>query len=430
MKRKLVIISNDALVREDLEYLKTKPAFHDIIKNGSLVESLKTVYPSITYCCHTSMITGAYPYKTHVYNNEVDELNNTDWVWERKYIKTKTLIDAFKEKGATVANVFWPVLGNDANIDYNIPEYWSQNENDDLCDAFKRMGTSDKVINEIVKPNLYYIEGHQRQHPYADEFVFACARDMLKKYRPDLLVVHPAGIDGMRHAYGIFNEYVTEQLDYTYYWIEKIVRVLKETGDFENTDIILTSDHGQSDIKRWCHPNVLLRELGLLSVDENEKAFNAKAYAKPVGGSAQIFITDKNDKQTYNLVYDAFKKYADSKLYGFERIYTAKEALDEEKLGGDFDFVLESDGYTSFGGKFSGEYFTSYDLSDYRAGRGTHGYLPDKGPQPCLIAYGPDFKKGVTTGRRLTVDMVATLAKIFDLNMPDLDGTPIDEIIK
>ena len=92
MKRKLIIISNDALVREDLEYLKTKPAFKDFIINGSLVDSLKTVYPSITYCCHASMITGAYPNKTGVYNNEVDELNNTDWNWERKAIKIKTTI--------------------------------------------------------------------------------------------------------------------------------------------------------------------------------------------------------------------------------------------------------------------------------------------------------------------------------------------------
>ena len=117
MKRKLIIISNVGLVREDLEYLKTKPVMKEILYCGSTVETLKTVYPSITYCCHASMITGAYPNKTGVYNNEVDELNNTDWNWERKAIKVKTLIDAFKEKGYTTANVFWPVLGNDSNID-------------------------------------------------------------------------------------------------------------------------------------------------------------------------------------------------------------------------------------------------------------------------------------------------------------------------
>lgn len=426
MNRKLVIISNDALVREDMEYLKTKPCIRELIDNGSFVESLRTIYPSVTYPCHTSMITGAYPNKTHVYNNEEDELGNTDWLWERKHIRVKTLIDAFKEKGLTTANVFWPVLGNDDNIDYNIPEYWSQSPEDPLCDALKRMGTSDKVIEDIVKPNLYYIEGHQRIHPYCDEFIFSCARDMIHKYRPDLLVVHPAGIDGMRHCTGIFNEYVTEQLDYTYYWIEKIVRALKETGDFENTDIILTSDHGQIDIKRWCHPNILLKEMGFLEVDENGKAINAKAYIKSVAGSAQVFVKDKS---VYDALYEELKKCARSQMYGFERVYTREEALAEEKLSGDFDFVLESDGYTSFGGNVTGDYFTGYDLSDYRLGRGCHGYLPDKGPQPCMVCYGPDFKRGARVARRNTVDMVATLKKIFKLDMPDADGEAIDEII-
>ena len=430
MKRKLIIISNDALVREDMEYLKTKPCIKELIEKGSFVESLKTVYPSITYCCHASMITGAYPNKTGVYNNEVDAVNDKSWTWERKYIKVKTLIDAFKEKGMTTANVFWPVLGNDANIDYNIPEYWSQSDSDPLTEALSRMGTSKEVIDEIVKPNLYYIDGHQRQHPYADEFVFSCARDILLKYKPDLLVVHPAGIDGLRHAKGIFNDYVTEQLDYTYYWIEKIVRAVKENGDFENTDIILTSDHGQMDIKRWCHPNVLLREMGLFDVDESGKQIiNPKAYIKAVGGSAQIFITDKADNDLKNKIYKTFSEYAKTKMYGFERIYTKEEAEAEEHLSGDFEFVLESDGYTAFGGNVSGAYYTSYDISDYRTGRGAHGYHPDKGPQPCMVMYGPDFKSGVRVDRRLTVDMVATVAKIFALDMPDVDSSPIEEVI-
>ncbi len=428
--RKLIIISNDALVREDIEYLKTKPCIRELIEKGSFVETLKTVYPTITYCCHASMITGAYPDKTGVHNNEVDELGNTDWCWERKYIKVKTLIDAFKEKGKTTANVFWPVLGNDKNIDYNIPEYWSQTPDEPLCDALARMGSSEQVLEEIVKPNLYYIDGHQRCHPFCDEFFFACARDMLLKYRPDLLVIHPGNIDGIRHSHGIFNDYVTEQLDYTYYWIEKLVRALKETGDFENTDIILTSDHGQMDIKRWCHPNVLLEKMGLLKVDEEGKPYDVKAYIKPVGGSAQVFIADKNDKETLKLIYDTFTEYAKTGMYGFERVYTADEAREEEHLAGDFSLVLESDGYTSFGGRFKGDYYTTYDLSDYRAGKGTHGYLPDKGPQPCMICYGPDFVEGARVPRRNTIDMVATLKKLFDLDMPDVDGEPIDEILR
>ena len=43
---------------------------------------------------------------------------------------------------------------------------------------------------------------------------------------------------------------------------------------------------------------------------------------------------------------------------------------------------------------------------------------------------GPDFNEGVTIERRHTLDMAATIAKIFDFNMPDIDGKPIEEAIK
>lgn len=426
--RKLIIISNDALVKEDAEYLLTKPAFRSIVENGSWIKTIESVYPTITYCCHASMITGCYPGKTTVVNNEVDEFNNHDWTWERKYIKVKTLIDAFKEKGLTTANVFWPVLGNDKNIDYNIPEYWSQTPEESLVHALSVMGTSDKVIEEIVKPNLYYIDGHQRQHPYADEFVFACARDILQKYQPDLLVVHPAGIDGMRHNHGLLNDHVTEQVDYTYYWIEKIVRVLKENGNYDNTDIILTSDHGQIEIKKCMHLNVLFKEKGYIVKDEDGYYQPKKAYVKAVGGSAQIYLTDKS-KDFYNEIYDYLLTLCSDEKYGIEKCYVREEF---QKLGldGNFDFVLEGAEFVSFGGNIEGEYCTPFDTTDYRTGRGTHGQLPNKGLQPSAFLVGPDFKQGVTLERRNTLDVTATVAKIFNLDMPDVDGKAIDEIIK
>lgn len=430
MKRKLVIISNDALVYDDIEYLRTKPLFKQLLRDGSWIKTMKTVYPSITYCCHASMITGAYPAKTGVTNNNVDGWRQSDWMWERKYIKVKTLIDAAKENGYTTANVFWPVLGQDENIDYNIPEYWSQTSDEPLTVALKRMGTSDKVIKEIVEPNLYYIDGHQRQHPYCDEFMMACARDMILKYRPDLLVVHPAGIDGKRHEYGVFNEYVTEQLDYTYYWIEKIIRALKETGDYENTDIVITSDHGQIDIKRWGCLNVLLAQAGLIETDEQGNVTKMRAYANSIAASGQIKIVDENDKEAYDLTYKILKEGAESKLYGFESVFTKEEIYEKEKLAGNFDFVVETDGYSAFDGwSVKPPYFINANPSDYRLGNGTHGHLPDKGPQPTTIMIGPDFKKGVTVERCESIDMAVTLAKIFGWSLPDADGKVIEEII-
>ena len=47
-----------------------------------------------------------------------------------------------------------------------------------------------------------------------------------------------------------------------------------------------------------------------------------------------------------------------------------------------------------------------------------------------MLMFGPDFSEGVTIERRDTIDMVATLTKVFDLDMPDIDGKAIEEAIK
>ena len=425
-KRKLVLISMDAMVKEDFDYLLTKPFFKSLFEKGSWIKTLRTIYPSVTYPCHSAMITGCYPEKTGIYNNELDEYRSKYWHWKRKDIKVKTLVDAAKEAGYTVANVFWPCLAGDPNIDYNIAECWSMTPEESFVDVMRACGSTEQVMADIVNPNKHFIENHQKQCPRCDEFVYACGRDMILKYNPDVLLMHPCNLDGTRHRYGLFNDYVTASLDLTCYWLEKIVWALQEIGEYENTDIVLTSDHGQIDIKRTCNPNRLLVDAGLITYDADGNLATKRAYVRGIGTSAQVFVTDKS---AYEQTYRLFCEAAASGLYGFERCYTREEIKEFEHLDGDFDFVLETDGYTSFGDRFGDTYFTNFDVSDYRTGRATHGHLPDKGPQPTMLLVGPDFKAGVQIERRSTLDTAPTLAKILGASLPDADGTVIEEIL-
>ena len=59
--KKLIVISADALVAEDMEYLETLPNFKKYLAGGVGVRKVHSVYPTITYPCHTTMITGVYP---------------------------------------------------------------------------------------------------------------------------------------------------------------------------------------------------------------------------------------------------------------------------------------------------------------------------------------------------------------------------------
>ena len=69
------------------------------------------------------------------------------------------------------------------------------------------------------------------------------------------------------------------------------------------------------------------------------------------------------------------------------------------------------------------------DNSDYKFGHATHGYHPDKGPQPTLLACGPHIRPGVVLERRPIVDEAPTYARILGVSLPDAEGTAIEEIL-
>ena len=47
-RKKLIIISHDAMVYEDLAYLRRLPVFGDLYARGARVNTLRSIYPTIT----------------------------------------------------------------------------------------------------------------------------------------------------------------------------------------------------------------------------------------------------------------------------------------------------------------------------------------------------------------------------------------------
>ncbi len=431
-KNKLIIISHDALVLEDLEYLKKKPVCRHLIKNGSQVKTLRSIYPTVTYPVHASIITGVYPNRHGIVNNEIPEMGvlTSPWHWFSEANKAPTLFGAAKNAGMTTAAVFWPVSGNDPDIDYLIDEYWSQSKDDDIEEVFRRSGSNDQVMEQVVKKNLHMLRGFERKHPQADEFVIASACDIIRIFKPDLLAIHPAAIDSARHSSGLFSDKVNESLDNTERWTRMIIKATKEAGVFDETNFVIMSDHGQLEIKRSIHLNVILRDNGLIQTDNNGNFTGWDAFCKTAAFSAQVYLSNPEDKPVYERTYSLLCRMRDEGIYGISEVFTAEEINEKEHLSGKFSFVLESDGYTSFGNDWRRPLVRPLNIADYRFGRATHGYLPDKGPQPTMIVSGPLFRKGAAVDRRPIVDVAPTLAAALGLNMDGTDGTAISELLE
>lgn len=425
--RHLVVLSADAMVDADLEYASTLPHIKMLRERGSLVRHVRSIYPTVTYPAHVTISTGCWPEKTGIWANDEFQPGNIhpNWLWFHNAVKCEDIFDAAKKAGFTTAGVFWPVTGNHPNIDYLVDEYWPQDPNDTKEACFKRSGTTDKVYDEVVRP---FVEDVTiRQHPDSDEFVALCASEMIRRYQPNLLMLHPADIDSARHSKGLFGTHVDQALRDTDMYLGWLMDAAKEAGVYESTDFILMSDHGQMNITRVMCLNAKLCEAGFIQTDVHGNFMDWTAYVKSVGMSAYVYVKDSANEDR---VGSFLKGLLDEEVYGFSELLTRDEAKKRYHLTGDFSFVIETDGFTSFGDDWRRPIMRSYDLTDYRHGRATHGYMPEKGPQAIFLAAGPHVKQGVEIERGDLVQCAPTMARLLGIELSATQGEPWEEMIK
>ena len=70
---KLLVFMIDALCESDITHMRTLKHFGWMLENGALVREMLPVYPSFTYPCHVSIMTGCYPDKHGIPHNEDGE---------------------------------------------------------------------------------------------------------------------------------------------------------------------------------------------------------------------------------------------------------------------------------------------------------------------------------------------------------------------
>lgn len=165
-------------------------------------------------------------------------------------------------------------------------------------------------------------------------------------------------------------------------------------------------------------------------VEEAGKIADWKAVSQSGGTCAMVYLKDPNDMETYEKTHQVLKAAAEEGIYGFQSVFTEQETREKYHLGGDFSFVLETDGFTSFRDSATRPIVTTYQFDDYRYGRATHGHLPERGPQPIFSAKGPAFQENVTIETANLIDEAPTFAKLLGIELRDADGRVLEELLK
>ena len=429
MKNKYVIvISFDAVSEEDLEFLSKQPNFSKLIKNGALIKNVESVYPSLTYPAHATIVTGKYPKNHGVINNTVLDFknDNPDWYWYRKYIKGDTIFDLAEKSGMKTCSILWPVTAR-SKITYNMPEIFCTKRYDNQILKSALAGS------KIYQVNMNKKFGYLRQgmeEPYLDNFATEVAKKTIRELKPNLILLHLIDSDSQKHKYGIENKKVIESLKRHDERLGEIIESLKLAGIYEDSTIIALGDHSQINVNNVIKLNSILMKNDLINFNGN-KIKSYKAIAKSCDGSSYIYLKNKNDVETRKKVRDILNELKNKYSNVIEEVYNNEEI---KNLGADINasFMIEAKRGYYFIDDFLGEAIEVIDESSKikHKLRASHGYLPSRDNyKTFFIAYGKTIKKGVVLEKGKLINHGPTIAKILDIDLRDCDGIVEERIL-
>lgn len=394
MKR-LCMISLDAVARPDADRLLRLPALSALKESGAYCDQVRTVYPTVTYPIHASLITGCYPDLHGIGHNQPFQPDTPPdqraWYWSLSDIRVKTLHQAAAEKGMDTASILWPVTGKARCIRRNFPEVLPLPGENAVCKMLRYASPL-----WILRMELLY--GRQRQsirQPHLDDYAaLLCEKLYASRRPPDFLTVHLVDCDAMRHQYGAESREAHEAMERLGRRVQRIMDAVKKAGLCEETLFCVVSDHGQADA-----PHGIMLDRNLQSA--------CGARAQSLGMGAYIYGSDLAAAKA------ALEKNREA--WGIGRIYD-DQALRALHAPGDVHLAVDA---------AEGHCFIDREHRTL----GEHGFsLEHPQARTFLWLAGPGIKKGVAIPQADLVDIAPTLARALELELPQAQGTVMQEV--
>lgn len=419
-----IVVSLDAVGSRDFEFLKEQPNMKELLKDASYSTQVSSVYPSITYPAHTSIVTGHYPGTHGIVNNLKLQplMDNPDWFWKIKDVRKPTFYEEAEKNGIRTAALLWPVTGG-AHISYNLPEILPNRPWQNQISVSMRNGTVPYELD--LNSRFGYLRDGVKQ-PQLDNFVQLSMLYTIRRYHPQLMLVHLTDVDTNRHLYGVDSPEAKEALKRHDKRIGELIEVLKEEGIYEKTALFILGDHSQMDVQHVLYPNYWLKEKGLLEVRDG-KIRSFQAYAHNCDGSCYIYARKGLKKEVRQQIVQAVRELKEMFPEAVERIYTRREA---EQMGADGACACMME--AGKGWYFLNEMDVLTAEADQNSGRphmmkGTHGFHPDRpNYQTIFIAAGCGIRKNINIGRMSLVDEGPTIAARLGISLGETAGRTLD----
>lgn len=418
--RRVIVVSVDGLMptaylSPDAHGLKI-PTLREMVRGGAWSEGAPSVFPTLTYPAHVSIATGVNPGAHGIVANiawDPPNQNQQGWRWYAADIRAPTLWDAARARDLTTALVWWPAtVGARATV--LVPEIWRAGTREDLklMAALATPGVLDKVAARFPRFTAGFTPPALKDEAVADITVH-----LIETLRPHLLMVHLPEVDHEQHRAGPFSKPAGAAIENADRQIARLIEAAKSAGTWNETAIVVLSDHGFARVSRTVRPGVLLQKKGLVTLARGRIA-SWKAVVAATGGCAYVYVNEAQDSETRNVLLDIFLPLEKKSDSGVRRVYRQEEI---RAKGGDPSAYLAleaADGFEIIDG-YSGNYVAP---SIFVA---THGYDPERPEMlASLLVYGPGIVPGKIERARL-IDVAPTVARWLGLNFDSAEGTAL-----
>lgn len=393
------------------------PTLQRMKKEGVYAEGVRSVFPSVTYPSHTTIVTGAMPARHGIYYNVPYGEKNGRWYWDESYIKTTTLWDAVRKAGLTSGSVMWPVTVG-APINYNFPVRRADNdEKTDQLQVTLPYVTPAGLMEEIQKNATGPLSAKDFKDEKLDETIGRMTAYILKTYKPNLMAVHFIGVDHSEHATGREGEPVRQAVALVDRMISELLATLKEAGLENSTTVIITGDHGFVNTTQTFSPNILLAQNGLLSKEDWQAKFH------PAGGSAFLYLKNKNDQATVTKVKELLNALPEEQ----KSLFRIVERPELDRIGANPEVALA---LAMTRGTVAGNEQTGELVREKKKAGGNHGYYPDFDEiSTGFIAIGPGIAKQSAIQSMGIKDIAPLIAKLLNLPFQAPDGILVPGIL-
>jgi len=425
--RYVVIISIDGFPAEALwdERIPLK-AIRSLAGSGVWSDKFIPSTPTVTWPNHTTLVTGVHPEKHGVLTNGryVDTRfgivrdSNVD---RQALTSHPSIYDAAYEAGLITAEINWPVTRNAETLHFSMPDAPNGIEH-----------TTPQLLRELLEAGILDDETDATFRSKGiisrDDIWTAAAEHVIINHRPNLLLFHLLNVDSTHHRYGKATSAGFTSLALADTQIQRILNALELSGIRDRTSVFVVSDHGFMNVTHRVHPNILLREHGLIELDENGMFLDANILAVSNGGTAMVFSRNSDTReQDLDIAYRIF-----SAAEGISRVIRPEEypafglPLPEENANMGHLVLNAAENY-SFGNDLSG----IDHVEKLNETVGSHGYLADVPEMKTLfIASGFGIRSGMQLGRIDNRSLAPTAAAILGLMMPNADGSVLQEILE